>query len=118
MQFVVHTGARGEVAEVISLDQPIRSAQDALDVMANAPARAIVVPKELLDPVFFDLSTGLAGEILQKFSNYSVKLGVVGDFSRLASTSLRDFIYECNTGNSVVFVGSIEKAVEKLSPSE
>jgi len=30
---------------------------------------------------FFDLSTGLAGEILQKFVNYHVKIAIVGDFS-------------------------------------
>ncbi len=43
---------------------------------------------------FFDLSTRLAGEILQKFINYHVKIAIIGDFSIYTSKSLKDFIYE------------------------
>jgi len=64
---------------------------------------------------FFDLKTGLAGEILQKFSNYRVKLAIVGDFEEVKSKSLRDFIRESNRGRTVNFVNSVEEAVERLT---
>ena len=55
---------------------------------------------------FFDLKNGIAGEILQKFSNYRVSLIIVGDFSKYASKSLNDFIYESNKGRHINFVAS------------
>ncbi|HUM43632.1 MAG TPA: DUF4180 domain-containing protein, partial [Fervidobacterium sp.] len=52
----------------------------------------IVINKEAICEEFFDLSTRLAGEILQKFVNYNIKIAIVGDFSKYTSKSLRDFI--------------------------
>ena len=63
---------------------------------------------------FFILSTGLAGEILQKFVNCHIKLAIVGDYSKYTSKPPRDFIYESNKGNSIYFASSIEEAVLKL----
>ncbi|MBN2481400.1 MAG: DUF4180 domain-containing protein, partial [Bacteroidales bacterium] len=72
------------VAEIISDRIEIKEVQDALDLMANCDyqgARNIIIQQKHLAPGFFDLSTGIAGEILQKFSNYRVRLAIVGDFS-------------------------------------
>ena len=46
----------------------------------------------------------MAGEILQKFINYHVKIAIYGDYSVYTSKPLRDFIYESNHGKDV-FVG-------------
>ena len=62
----------------------------------------------------FDLKTGLAGEILQKYTNYSVKVAIVGDFSVYESKSLKDFIYECNHGKQIFFVENIDDALDRL----
>jgi hypothetical protein len=67
-----------------------------------------------LHPDFFDLKSGLAGEILQKFSNYRVKLALAGDFSEIRSKSLKDFIRECNRGKTIFFVNSINDALSRL----
>lgn len=40
--------------------------------------------KEAVSDEFFALSTRLAGEILQKFVNYGIRLAVYGDFSEYA----------------------------------
>ena len=96
----------------------IRNVEDALHLMADAGnigARQIIIREEQLTPDFFDLSTGLAGEILQKFSNYQVRLAVVGDFSKYSSMSLHDFIYESNKAGQILFLESLELAKEKLS---
>jgi len=63
---------------------------------------------------FFRLKTGLAGEILQKFVNYRMKIAIVGDFSIYTSKSLKDFIYESNKGKHIFFVPSEKEAIEKL----
>lgn len=96
----------------------INGVQDAIDILGNSyylRASKIIIRKENIVPEFFDLKTKIAGEILQKFSNYSAQLAIVGDFSEYASKSLKDFIYESNKNRMINFVGTMEEAIEKLS---
>ena len=97
----------------------IYDVQSALDVLAairyETDADRIILPKSALDERFFVLSSGLAGDILQKFVNYQMKLAIIGDFSGYTSKPLRDFIYESNHGTHVFFAGSEAEAIEKLS---
>jgi len=106
------------IAEIISSIIEINSAQDALDILANCAyqdARRIVMYQENITEDFFDLKTTLAGDILQKFSNYNVKLAIVGDFSKYSSNSLRDFIYESNKAGRISFVATRDEAIDALS---
>jgi hypothetical protein len=75
-----------------------------------------VLPKAAVCEDFFKLSTGIAGEILQKFVNYNAKVAIVGDYSGYTSKPLHDFIYESNKGTAVFFIGTQDEALEKLSP--
>lgn len=109
MELLVHRIKGKEIAEIREAACMIKTAQDMLDVMAAAPSNIIVIRKENLDDSFFDLRSGLAGEILQKASNYSVRLGIVGDFSHYTSASLRDFIYECNKGTQIMFAATVQE---------
>ena len=97
----------------------IRSAQDALDLIASArygtECQALILPKEALAEDFFRLPTGLAGDVLQKFVNYQTRLAVVGDFSRYTSKNLLDFLGESNRGKSVCFVPTEAEALAWLS---
>lgn len=96
---------------VLDMNEKINSVQDILDVMGTAQYNnciGIAVYKESLGERFFDLKTGYAGEILQKFSNYDMKIAIIGDFSYYKSKSLHDFIFECNKGNRVFFKGKLE----------
>lgn len=90
----------------------------AMDLLATARyetgCSALVLHKEQLDESFFRLSTGLAGEVLQKFVNYQMKLAIVGDFSGYASKPLQDFIRESNRGKTVFFLSTEAEALEKL----
>jgi hypothetical protein len=74
----------------------------------------VILHEKNITPDFFDLKTGTAGEILQKFSNYRVRLAIVGDFSAYPGQSIRDFIFESNKRKHINFVGSIAEAVERL----
>lgn len=95
----------------------IGSVQDALDLIAEASyeyCSRLVVGKHMLPGEFFSLKTGFAGEVLQKFSNYQMKLAVVGDFDNVQSNSLKCFIYECNNGRHVFFKKTLEQAIDAL----
>lgn len=97
----------------------ISTPQDAVELIAAARyetgCQALILPKEILSEDFFRLSTGLAGEVLQKFVNYGMRVALVGDFSQYTSKPLRDFIRESNRGNAVLFVRTEEEAGERLS---
>ncbi len=86
----------------------------AMAVKYETGATRIVMDKDLVCDEFFVLSTGVAGEILQKYINYHVKAAFYGDYTRYTSKPLRDFIYESNQGKDFFFTESREEAVKKL----
>ncbi|MCJ7447232.1 MAG: DUF4180 domain-containing protein [Bacteroidales bacterium] len=105
------------IAELTDDNFIISHAQDVLDIMGDIGTNGcnrIVFHEKNLHKDFFRLSTGLAGEILQKFSNYHFKLAIVGDFSQYHSKSMRDFIFESNKGNRIFFVENMDSALLKL----
>lgn len=108
----------GKTIAEITVDHPLISeVQDMLDLMGDCGVNdcyRIVIRESSLHPDFFRLHTGLAGEILQKFSTYSYKLAVIGDFSKYKSQNLQDFIRESNKGNRIFFVNDLDQAIEKL----
>lgn len=118
MKIIINQFNGVKLAEIESKKIVIKSTQDALDLMAYCDdngTKKIIIKKENIIPDFFDLKNGIAGEILQKFSNYFVQLAIVGDFTNIKSKSLNDFIYECNKNGRINFVGSIEEARIKLT---
>jgi hypothetical protein len=115
----VVTERRGVPVLVVGDDgPPIAGTQDALDLIGGAFSRAdvVAVPVRRFDERFFTLRTGLAGEIMQKFVNYQIRLAVVGDISAhvAASTALRDLVTESNRGKHVWFVDDLDGLDEHL----
>ncbi len=97
----------------------IADSQSALDLMMTViydkGCGRIILDKKAICEDFFRLSSGIAGEVLQKFVNYRTKLAIIGDFSQYTSKPLHDFIYECNRGNDIFFVENLEQAADKLA---
>ena len=75
----------------------------------DAQADRLVIPVSRLSPDFFKLSTGLAGGVLQKCTNYNFRVAIVGDISQYTEKSdpLRDFVYESNKRGDVRFVNAL-----------
>ena len=117
IQNITHNGVM--IALVKSSDQLITDAQSALDLIATVQyesgSKRIVMDKRAIAEEFFILSSGLAGEVLQKFINYHTRLATVGDYSQYTSKPLHDFIYESNNGRDVFFVDTEDEAIERLS---
>ncbi|MDF2721492.1 MAG: hypothetical protein K0Q59_1167 [Paenibacillus sp.] len=118
MQIIVDQQGDSKVAIVESSDILIQDVQDALDLMAtvsyNHECSKILLHKSNVAEPFFDLKTKLAGDVLQKYVNYQVKLAIVGDFAGYDSKSLKDFIYESNQGKQVFFVQDRQEALRAL----
>jgi len=113
----IQSGTSPKIAEIEKGSVMISSAGDILDIMGEVSYQdcgSIIIHSDGFSKEFFDLSTGIAGEILQKFSNYRMRLAIVGDFTHLASKSWRDFIRESNRGRSVNFLSSVDEAISVL----
>jgi hypothetical protein len=117
MKIEVHGTGEEKIAEVLSDEILIRNAQDGLDLLGDLyyqDCGRIILYEKNISPEFFDLKNGIAGEILQKFANYRVRLALLGDFSKYPGQSIRDFILESNKGKQVNFVGTLDEALERL----
>lgn len=101
----------------------LQSERDALDLIGEALQQGtglVLVPVERLEEDFFQLKTRLAGQIIQKFVTYRLRLVILGDISRhvAQSLALRDFVYEANRGNHVWFLTSLQELNERLKRSQ
>jgi hypothetical protein len=119
MNFKIITENNISVAVANESGIVITGTQSALDFIAAARyetgCERVTLCKSAISEDFFVLSTGMAGEILQKFVNYRIKLAIIGDFSCYTSKPLKDFIYECNKGAHIFFVNNEDEAIEKLA---
>jgi len=92
----------------------VAAVDDILSLIWNSRSETIVLERSALSESFFDLKSGLAGELLQKISNYRRRFVVLGDFGDLPSRALADFIRESNRGGQVVFAPDLERGIELL----
>lgn len=106
------------IAIISSSEVLISDVQSALDLIVTinyeTDCNCIILNKSILCEEFFDLKTRLAGEILQKFINYHMRVAILGDFTMYSSKSLKDFIYESNRGKDLFFVSNETEAMNKL----
>lgn len=98
----------------------LESERDAVEVIGNAlSARAnlVIVPVSRLGDGFFSLKTRIAGEIIQKFVNYDLRLVILGDIAGhvAASDALRDFVNETNRGRQVWFLADRSELESRLA---
>ncbi|MFG3603309.1 DUF4180 domain-containing protein [Micromonospora chersina] len=98
---------------------PVATTEAALDLIGAAfgGAEVVAMPAGRLDPSFFSLGTRFAGEVMQKFVNYRLRLVVVGDISaHLAeSGALRALVAESNRHDHIWFVPDLAALDARLA---
>ena len=112
---IVHQSNGKDIVALKENGVVIHNAQEFLDIIMNLPYDRVIIYKENVPEEFFDLRSGLAGEILQKAVNYSRQLGIVGDLSKYPSRSLKAFVYENNKSNDIIFTDTLDEALQRLS---
>jgi len=96
----------------------VMNERDATDLVGNASFLAadyVLLTTSQLAPEFFDLSSGLAGVVTQKFANYRLGLVVIGPPPSVVSESFEAFMIESNRGSSLAFVPDREAALRRLA---
>jgi hypothetical protein len=93
-----------------------KDVNDWLSAAWDAEATLVAIPVSRLSEDFFQLSTRIAGAVIQKFVNYRSQLVIIGDISRwvAGSNALRDFVYESNKGREVWFLPDLDALALRL----
>jgi len=117
IQILTHQGA--QIAEVTGEPHSLKGMQMVLDLIGdlafNHKVSRVLIDRSLIDESFFDLKSGFAGELAQKFTNYQMKLAVTGNFKLVESLAMKAYIHESNLGNTVHFTRDREKALAWLA---
>ena len=119
MQIETLTQNNVTIAHIMANEIVISNSETAIDLIMNVQyqtgVKNIAISKDLIIDRFFILSTGIAGEILQKIVNYRFRIAIYGDYSTYTSKPLQDFIYESNKGDNIFFTENLTTALEKLT---
>jgi hypothetical protein len=99
---------------------PLAAAEDAGAFVSTAwehQASLAAIPLARLGSDFLRLRTRLAGDAVQKFVNYRLRLAIVRDISTWTadSTPLRDFVQEANQGQHIWFVADMDELARRLA---
>jgi hypothetical protein len=104
-----HTGPFFEVAG----PEPVDAVRAVIYCIEHG-ALAMLFDRGALPGAFFDLSTGVAGEVAQKLTNYGIRMaGVVPDLGA-HSARFQEFASEANKGRQLHFAATREAAVAWL----
>ena len=76
---------------------------------------ALLLDVEALPREFFDLSTGVAGELLHRLSIYGVRLAAVVPDPAAHSPAFQDFAREANRGRQLRFFSHRAEAIAWLA---
>lgn len=73
-------------------------------------AEGLILSEADLAPEFFDLKSGLAGEVLQKFVNYKMRVAIVLADPKAYGERFSELAYEHRSHSLIRFVGSMGEA--------
>lgn len=118
MKVIFHHKDDRLFAEIASETRIIDEPSNSLEILGELYYQnvdGVILHRHHLSPEFFDLKSGAAGEILQKFSNFRMRLAIIGDFGQETSESLKSFIRECNQKGDIIFVDSTQESIRLFS---
>jgi hypothetical protein len=89
----------------------VRSFNDIPDALGSCiGADGLILTENDLGPEFFDLHSGLAGELFQKFMNYKSRVAIVLPEPEAYGERFNELAYEHRSHNMIRFVRSKDEA--------
>ena len=96
----------------------IRSPNDVTNALNATLGRpGLLLTEQELGPEFFDLRTGLAGELFQKFINYKQRIALVIPGPEKYGERFAELAREHRTHNMIRFFSNVEEAESWLESS-
>lgn len=119
MELHTHFYKQHKAAEISTTDCIISSLDEGLDLLGNLYYQdfsCLILHEHHFAPNFFTLEKNFAVELLQKFSNYRMRLIIIADIKALGAKSkdLQDFITESNRAKQITFARTLDEALMLL----
>ncbi len=102
MNYQVNEIENKKYIELISVKVPLSNENDALDLIAlcwEHEAQAILMHSSVFSQDFFNLKTTFAGNFIQKFINYNIKVAAVFPQELVQKGRFKEMALETNKGN-------------------
>jgi hypothetical protein len=104
---------------VVEAADPVVDGRGVRDLGAEAygaGASILALPVDRLEPSFFDLRSGVAGDILQAAVTYRFRLAIIGELPEPAASSraFAALVRESNAGTHHWFLGSLDALRARL----
>jgi PadR family transcriptional regulator, regulatory protein AphA len=99
----------------VIIDEP--AVLDLIGLCGEEEIDAVLLYDSNLPVEFFDLKSGLAGKVLLKLSNYSVRAAVVASPERIGHGRLYEFVLETNRGKEFGVLSNREDALNWMKRS-
>lgn len=94
----------------------IRSFADISDALsASFGTRGLILTEADLAPEVFDLRSGIAGELFQKFTNYQIRVALVLPDPNAYGERFSELAYEHESHRMIRFMRSKDAAISWLS---
>jgi hypothetical protein len=95
---------------------------DSFDAISDAigkcySAEGLILTEHDVSADFFNLRSGLAGEMFQKFTNYEIRLAIVVNDFNAYGERVSELIYEHQHHQLIHFFNSLDEARRWLEPS-
>lgn len=88
----------------------IRDIMDMIATTMETDIFKVIVNGEKISEDFYNLRTGFAGEALQKFINYNVKVGIILENQEGLNLRFREMIGEANKSNEFRMFKTVSEA--------
>lgn len=94
----------------------VLTASDVAEALTTSiDSGGLVLDETQLGPDFFDLRTGLAGEVFQKFTNYRARLAIVVADASAYGSCFSELVHEHRAHKQVRFFTSAQLARQWLN---
>ncbi len=117
MNYQIREIGNSKYIELLSVTEPLRSENDALDLISlcwEHEISLIMLHHPVLSQDFFNLKTRTAGNIIQKFINYNVKVAAIIPSEFFPDGRFKEFALEVNEGNHFRMYDSNEEGEQWL----
>ena len=109
----IETASCSRITDLTESDFRIQKPGDIIELVGAGVGRAILLDGQFAAD-FFDLSTGLAGEVVQKCVNYGIRVAVITTTLAERSTHFRQFAQESTRHGRFVFASSMDEALARI----
>ena len=117
MNYQIRELENKQYIELISSTNLISTENDTLDLISlcwEHDSNLVIIHYEALSEDFFELKTKAAGNIMQKFINYGIKVAAIIPQEILQKGRFKEMALETNKGNHFRMYGSKEEAEKWL----